>query len=282
MKKFLCLFLVTCFLFLFSAPSVYAASSFSVPLDGTLYYGDIANVKRMPSTGDGRYTIKLPSSWFQLNFSQPIEFKAGTYYTLNYGFEVAFLEAGYSDISNWSLSISVEGLGSTTASITSNGGSSGVWGHFSKPYTFYCDRNFTATYLEIELLSPSNVALPQFTISNKFTYQISSPAEIGADAIIQGSGMTPAPGIDTDNFNNAVGGMDQAEDAIGDAIGGFDNVDDELDSVMHPELDSDITSAFSQINSVFTQVVSVLDISSVMMFMLVFGLALFVIGRRLR
>lgn len=94
--------------------------------------------------------------------------------------------------------------------------------------------------------------------------------------------MTPAPGIDTDNFNNAVGGMDQAEDAIGDAIGGFDNVDDELDSVMHPELDSDITSAFSQINSVFTQVVSVLDISSVMMFMLVFGLALFVIGRRLR
>lgn len=282
MKKFFCLFLVACFLFLFSAPSVYAAESFSVPLAGTLYYGSISDVKSMHDLGNGSYTIRLPSSWFQLNFSEPIEFKAGTYYTLNYGFAFGFYDSDgpdFTGVSSWSLSISVEGLGSTTVNVQS---SSTGFGHFSKPYTFYCDRDFTASYLEIELVSPTDVQLPQFTIDKLFTYQISSPAEIGANAIIQGSGMTPAPGIDTDNFNNAVGGMDQAEDAIGDAIGGFENVDDELDSVMHPELDSDITSAFSQINSVFTQVVSVLDISSVLMFMLVFGLALFVIGRRLR
>lgn len=160
------------------AVDAHAAEAFAVALDGTLYYGDIANIKQMHSPDGARWSIGLPSSWFQLNFAEPVEFKAGTYYTLNYGWEFSFANSGYSGPSEWKMAISIDGLGTTEVTVPM---ASGTYGYFSHPYTFYCDRDFTATYLEIELLDPVDVALPQFTISKTFVYKVMSEAEYLVD-----------------------------------------------------------------------------------------------------
>lgn len=107
------------------------------------------------------------------------------------------------------------------------------------------------------------------------------------DRIISGDGLTPPAGI-PDQKEDIEGSLDDytsAEKDVETALGGggFGGAKDQLDSIMQlPALGPDFTAAFAKINTVFSRVVSTFDLSVALTFMLIFGLALFVIGRRVR
>lgn len=289
MKKFLCSFLVAACVFFASAPIAFAdpSSWYSVPFAGTVWHasgeGSIHNME-VKDFGHGPVYRFQGQKFNAMPFTGPVTFYSGNYYSVYIAFEASKMEdpPTTEDIT---FSVSMDASGSYKRTFTLND-TRGTYSYYGW-YTFYCDHTFESEFMSIEFDNISSAVI--IWSLREFRYAVQSPSDYEAeqnkdfqDALINGSGMTPAPGIDTDDFTDAVGGMAGAEDAIGDAIGGFENVQGELDSIMHPELDSDITDAFSGIRNVFTRVVSVMDLSSPMIFMLVFGLALFVIGRRVR
>lgn len=155
--------------------------------------------------------------------------------------------------------------------------------------SFECDAVYFSFHCTDDSVSEVYVAVPP-----KFTYsyqtevqQIEGILSGQTDRIISGDGLTPPAGI-PDQKEDTEGSLDDytsAEKDVETAIGGggFGGAKDQLDSIMQlPSLGPDFTAAFAKINTVFSRVVSTFDLSVALTFMLIFGLALFVIGRRVR
>lgn len=161
--------------------------------------------------------------------------------------------------------------------------------------TWYCTETFDcdAIYFSFEAtdgsVSEVYVAVPEmFTYSYQTQMQqIEGVLSGQTDRIMSGDGLTPPAGIPSqkEDTQGAIDDYTSAEKNVETAIGsgGFGGAKDQLDSIMQlPALGSDFTSAFAKINTVFTRVISTMDLSVALTFMLIFGLALFVIGRRVR
>ena len=161
--------------------------------------------------------------------------------------------------------------------------------------SWYCTETFDcdAIYFSFEAtdgsVSEVYVAVPQmFTYSYQTQIQqIEGVLSGQTDRIIIGEGLKPPAGIPDekketeDTLNDYTTAEKDVETAIGG--GGFGGAKDQLDSIMQlPALGTDFTAAFAKINTVFSRVVSTFDLSVALTFMLIFGLALFVIGRRVR
>lgn len=114
---------------------------------------------------------------------------------------------------------------------------------------------------------------------NTGTQQIIDNQNANTDKIISGDGLTDPNGVDDSELSGAIQGEADANAAIDDALGGVD-AGAQLEEVMDSGLDDNITGAFKYINQIFSRVVTTLDISAVMTFLLVFALAMYVIGRR--
>ena len=99
------------------------------------------------------------------------------------------------------------------------------------------------------------------------------------DELLNGNGLSGTSGVDDNQLNGAIAGQDDAQDKINDALGN-PNAASQLDAAMNVQLDDNIKGSFSFINSLFARVVTTLDISVVMTFLLVFALAMYVVGRR--
>ena len=159
--------------------------------------------------------------------------------------------------------------------------------------SWYCTETFDcdAIYFSFEATDGSAsevyVAVPEmFTYSYQTQMQqIEGVLSGQTDRIISGDGLQPPAGIPDDDIKNTFDqlGADENDVEIALGGGGFDGAKNQLDSIMQlPTLGPDFTAAFAGINSVFTRVVSTFDLSVALTFMLVFGLALFVIGRRVK
>lgn len=99
------------------------------------------------------------------------------------------------------------------------------------------------------------------------------------DDLLNGNGLSGTSGVDDNQLNGAIAGQDGAQDKINDALGN-PNTASQLDAAMNVQLDDNIKGSFSFINSLFSRVVTTLDISVVLTFLLVFALAMYVVGRR--
>lgn len=155
--------------------------------------------------------------------------------------------------------------------------------------SFECDAIYFSFHCTDDSVSECYVAVP---FSFAYSYQTEIQQIEGVlsgqtDRIIIGEGLKPPAGIPDekkeaeDTLNDYSSAEKDVETAIGG--GGFGGAKDQLDSIMKlPSLGADFTAAFAKINIVFTRVVSTFDLSVALTFMLIFGLALFVIGRRVR
>lgn len=159
--------------------------------------------------------------------------------------------------------------------------------------TWYCTETFDcdAIYFSFEAtdgsVSEVYVAVPEmFTYSYQTQMQqIEGVLSGQTDRIMSGDGLKAPEGIPDADIKNDFDQLraDENDVEISLGSGGFDGAKNQLDSIMQlPTLGPDFTSAFARINTVFSRVVSTFDLSVALTFMLVFGLALFVIGRRVR
>ena len=159
--------------------------------------------------------------------------------------------------------------------------------------SWYCTETFDcdAIYFSFECTDGFEgevyVAVPSmFTYSYQTQMQqIEGVLSGQTDRIISGDGLKAPEGIPDDDIKNDFDQLRADENDVEIALGGggFDGAKNQLDSIMQlPTLGPDFTSAFARINTVFSRVVSTFDLSVALTFMLVFGLALFVIGRRVR
>lgn len=153
--------------------------------------------------------------------------------------------------------------------------------------SFECDAVYFSFHCTDDSVSEVYVAVPTtFTYSYQTEMQqIEGVLSGQTDRIISGDGLKAPAGIPDDDIKNTFDqfAADENDVEISLGNGGFDGAKNQLDSIMQlPTLGPDFTAAFAKINTVFSRVVSTFDLSVALTFMLVFGLALFVIGRRVR
>ena len=155
-------------------------------------------------------------------------------------------------------------------------------------FSFVSDKTYSASTLSLRVDGPSLSTwygyIGWFKVLEKNPYsdvvsQVGGMIDNQTGDIMSGDGLNGTSGVNDDQLNGAIAGEEDAQNKIDQALGNPD-VASQLDSAMNSPLDDNITGSFSFINSLFSRVVTTLDISVVMTFLLVFALAMYVIGRR--
>lgn len=264
--------------------------SFDYPLNSANYH--TAQINQVPDL-DGVYRVRVP-------FSRSVTFTAGNYYTLHYEVQFAFVQSQLDPNLDYTLDISIEGVAPLEAKGVF---SSNQYVTISQDVSFYCYSTFTSDYLYISidnwdayetddpfmsLWSFRYTALSSEEHQNEVitgaitnqTTQIQNQIDQSTQDILQGSGLTGPVMPDVEAEKDAIDDIGSKEDEIEDLLGGYDNVTEDLENVMGSELDSDIVDALQGIQGVFTRLVETLQLSSLITFLLVLGLGLYIIGRR--
>lgn len=305
--------LTIAFLLVFSAIPVFAEQTNRVQFGNTLYiYDDDPSAPQWYSKSyplnSGYHTVQIGgvlnrSGVYRVRvpFETPIQFKAGNYYTLHYEVQFAFESSKQLDPDFvYELDISIDGV----APYSSKGSySSDRYVTVRNDTSFYCNSDFTSDYLYVTIdnwseaggndpymslwsfrydtLSSTEYQNQVITgaITNQTT-QIQNQIDQSTQDILQGSGLTGPVMPDTSDEESAMDDIKDKEDEIEDLLGGYDKVTEDVENIMDVELDSDIVSALSSIRDVFTRLVDTLQISSLITFMLVMGLGLYILGRR--
>ena len=155
-------------------------------------------------------------------------------------------------------------------------------------FSFVADKTYSASTVVLRVdgadLSTWNGYIGWFKVLEKNPYadvvsQVGGKIDNQTDNILNGDGLNGTSGVNDNQLNGAIAGQDDAQDKINDALGNPDAAS-QLDAAMNVQLDDNIKSSFSFINSLFSRVVTTLDISVVLTFLLVFALAMYVVGRR--
>lgn len=293
MKRAVSLLLAVCLvavLIVFGCTSAFAAADYTLTFDGTWSDGTAAGTSGMWSAEPGYYSFHAGlDNRFAL--TQPFEFASGYWYS---GCLSCWFNTGLSDTPvTFTMRLSLgDDLATFTRVVTTQATSYGTAPVFFD-FDFFVDRSFSCSVVQIELsdLNFDSAYISQIDASFHVTVEsdsqhqssiIGGKIDSAASNILSGEGLSGTSGVGDSALSGTASGISGAEDAINDALGdgGLDGVASRLDSVMDVELNDSILASFSAINTLFTRIVDTLDLTIVLTFLLVFALAMYVVGRR--
>lgn len=296
MKRAVSLLLAVCLvavLIVFGCTSAFASTQYEVTFSGliTKAPGDASYPESYMWTNDGKWAFR-PGAQNLMYFSSPFQFQAGRWYTLNLDFE--FIPGVVTPSVSYSFSVSLGDVSGTWTGIVSGTSSSADVRVLPSTYTFFCDTSFQSDGIYIELDGIGNDSTESYgqlgkilTITSESDGEhqssiIGGKIDSAASNILSGEGLSGTSGVDDSPLSGTASGMAGAEGAIDDALGegGLDGVASRIDAVMDVELNDSILASFSAINTLFTRIVDTLDLTIVLTFLLVFALAMYVVGRR--
>lgn len=261
--------------FILAPCSVFAATpTVSVSMSGKIkdYYA--GTVYQMTKLSSGKWQYKINNdSQYLVPFVEPVTFKKDYFYEFFYGITLtrsSGTTAADNIVATVRLSLhSTDGYWISTEHSLSSDGTLTV-----PTMEWYCTDSFRCDGILISISSDSDdIQYATLTLSPTMKFTLDD-------------GLEAPPGIDSDEITGDIDGVVDAESDIEISLGGgsgFGGVQDQLDDIMTlPEFDEDLVGSFAQIGTLFSRVVTAMDLSVVMTFMLIFGLALFVVGRRVR
>lgn len=251
-----------------------ATPTFSVSMSGEIwdYYGDAVFYMTKLSSGNWQYSIRNDIVYF-IPFVEPVTFQKDYFYQFFYG--LTFSKSSGTDAAdNVTVSVLLT-LHSTDGYWLSDSHSFSLDGSLSVPTVeWMCTNSFTCDGIIISLSSDSDdLQYATLTVSPTMKFALDD-------------GLEAPEGVDTDDTTSGVDGVVDAKGDIELSLGGgggFGGTQDSLENIMIlPQFGEGLIASFSQISTLFTRVVTTCDLSVAITFMLLFGLALFVIGRRVR
>lgn len=255
--------------------AVFAATpTVSVSMSGKIqdYYGGTVYQMTKLSSGSWRYNVRNDTDYI-IPFVEPVTFFKDYFYEFFTG--LTLTKASGTTAANNIVAIVRLSLHSTDGYWVSSDHSFTADGALIVPsLEWYCTNNFRCDGIMISVSSDSDdLQYVTLTVSPTMKFTLDD-------------GLEAPPGIDSDEIVGDIDGVVDAESDIGISLGGgggFGGVQDQLDDIMTlPEFDADLIGSFAQIGTLFSRVITAMDLSVVMTFMLIFGLALFVVGRRVR
>lgn len=281
----------------FSVSAATATTVYSVDYNGYMNYtldGVAKRVQAPVTSHNGKFAPDvLTGVDYTFELAEEIEFKRGLYYTIDYNSYISKTHvdtAAPGVVASYRLSLgNADGYYISDVHIFADSGRL-----YIPAVTFLCTEDFTVDRIYFYCSYDEDNLTSICYYGPAFTYSIMSPAEYESalwqgmienqtNQILSGSNLTAPPGINDSEIGNRFDQFEADENDVGTALGGWDDAQNQLNDIMQlPSFGSDFTAAFAKINTVFTRVVGTLDLSVALTFMLVFGLALFVIGRRVR
>lgn len=290
MKRAVSLLLAVCLvavLIVFCCTSAFAASGFTVEFAGSVCYGAADDSSSMTDLGSGRYAFTMADYQF-FPLSKSYSFSSGSWYSGQFLLECRVGLANEPVSVTCTLSYGNYSSVLTGSCVTDHTG----YGVCYINFDFSPTESFTSDRIYLDV---SVSGIPDYGLGTVRSFYVSVASDgehqssiIGgkidsaASNILSGEGLSGTSGVDDSPLSGTASGMAGAEGAIDDALGegGLDGVASRIDSVMDVELNDSILASFSAINTLFTRIVDTLDLTIVLTFLLVFALAMYVVGRR--
>ena len=284
--------LVMSLLIVITCIPAFADSGFTIQFAGTYEYGGIETISNLIDCGNNTYAYTMHDKQ-SFTLARSYTFSAGYWYSGRFLFEV---RTGLANtVTNVVCTLSVGNYASILrGSCTTRSDGYGV---VSIPFDFCPDVDFTTNLitLTVSMSGTPNYGLGTvrdtlvsvMTDGEHQSKLYNDAVKNQTDRILSGDGLHAPGGGQFGGAQGSAGSLDSANKALDKAFGGsggqFGGAKNKInDTIKSPDLGTNIPAAFSAINTLFSRVVSSLDLSVVLTFLLVFGLAMYVVGRRVR